>query len=95
MILRKPAKTLFSFVLGLLNSFVPQYTTRGNEIIPAQVMKVPSGKDLELFNEIVSKEDPVTKSIIVKKATIKQLKHQIFLLFIYKLLSMRMCMILR
>jgi hypothetical protein len=83
MILSNPERNLFSLLDGFLNSFIPQYIDSGSAIIPAQVIKVPRGIELSSSNAIINNEEPVTKSVIVKKVTIKELKNQIFLLFIF------------
>ncbi|MBO3118050.1 hypothetical protein J4050_14960, partial [Winogradskyella sp. DF17] len=68
-------------------SFIPQYTDNGSAIIPAQVIKVPRGIELASSNAIINNEEPVTKNIIVEKVTIKELKNQIFLLFIFLIVA--------
>lgn len=83
MILRNTERNLFSLLEGFLNSFIPQYTDSGSAIIPAQVIKVPRGIELSSSNAIINNEEPVTKSVIVKKVTNKELKNQILLLFIF------------
>ena len=87
MILMNPARILFSFFDGFRNSFIPHYTDNGSAIIPAQVIKVPRGIELESSNAIINNEEPVTKDIIMKKVTIKELKNQIFLLFIFVIIA--------
>lgn len=71
MILRNPERILFSLLDGFLSSFIPQYIVSGNEIIPVQVIRVPRGIDLSLAKAIVSKEEPVAKSIITLKVKIR------------------------
>ena len=83
MILSNPERNLFSLLDGFLNFFIPQYIDSGSAIIPAQVIKVPRGIELASSNAIIINEEPVTKNIIVEKVTIKELKNQIFLLFIF------------
>lgn len=73
MILRTPERILFSFLVGFLSSLTPQYIVKGNEIIPVQVIRVPKGINLSLSKAIVSKEEPVTKRIIVVKVKIRAL----------------------
>ncbi len=83
MILSNPERILFSLLDGFLNSFIPQYIDNGSEIIPDQVIKLPRGIELALSNAIIINVEPVAKSIIVEKVTIKELKNQICLLFIF------------
>ena len=83
MILRIPERILFSFFDGFRNSFIPQYTDNGSAIIPAHVINVPRGIEFASSSDIVNNEEPVTRIIIVEKVTIKELKNQIFLLFIF------------
>lgn len=71
MILRNPERILFSLLDGFLNSFIPQYIAKGNEIIPVQVIRVPNGIDSWLSNVIVSKEELVTKRMITLKVKIR------------------------
>ena len=73
MILRNIERILFSFPDGFLNSFIPQYIVKGKEIIPVQVIRFPIGIDLPLSKAVVSKEEPVTKSITTLKVKIKAL----------------------
>lgn len=82
MILMILERILFSFSDGFRNSFIPQYKDSGNAIMPAQVIKVPRGIELASSNAVIINEEPVTKNIIMEKVTIKELKNQIFLLFI-------------
>ncbi len=82
-----PERILFSFSDGLRNSFIPQYPDNGSAIIPAQVIKVPRGIELASSNAIINNEEPVTKNIIAEKVTIKELKNQIFLLFIFVIVA--------
>lgn len=72
MILRNPERILFSFFDGFLNSFIPQYIVKGNDVIPVQVIRVPKGIVPSLSNAIVSKEEPVTKIIIALKVKIRK-----------------------
>ncbi|GAA4270667.1 hypothetical protein GCM10022257_27680 [Hyunsoonleella aestuarii] len=71
MILRNTERILFSLPDGFLKSFMPQYIVRGNEIMPVQVMNVPKGIDLLLTKALVSKEEPVIKSITTVKVKIR------------------------
>ena len=82
-ILSTTPKIAFSLLVGFLNSVTPQYRVIGNEIIPAHVMKVPSGIELSLSREIVNKEDPVAKRMAVKIVVIRKLKNHILLLLIF------------
>lgn len=67
---RNPDNILFSLFVGFLNSLIPQYIVIGSEIIPAQVIIVPKGIVSLSLIAIVSKEDPVARSIIVPIVTI-------------------------
>ena len=71
MIFRIPERILFNVSNGDLSAFMPQYIVKGNEIIPVQVMRVPRGINLFLSSEIVSKEEPVTKSITTLKVKVR------------------------
>lgn len=62
-ILRNLDSMLFSLLDGFLKSLIPQYTAKGKEIIPVQVIRVPRGIDLSLSKAVVSKEEPVINSI--------------------------------
>ena len=73
MILSNPERILFSLLDGFLSAIIPQYIVNGNETIPVQVIKVPRGIDLLSFKAIVSKEEPVAKSIITLKVKIRAL----------------------
>ena len=86
-VLRSIAIILVILVVGFLNSLTPQYILNGSEIIPAHVIKVPRGIELASSNAIINNEEPITKNIIVDKVTIKELKNQIFLLFIFVIVA--------
>jgi hypothetical protein len=64
---------LFNLLDGLLNSFVPQYIVKGNDIIPTQVIMVPKGIVSSVFKAFVSTEEPVNKSIRTPIVNIKAL----------------------
>jgi len=83
----KLERILFNFFDGFRNSCIPQYIDKGSAIIPAQVIRVPRGIALASSSAIINIEEPETKNTIVAKVTIKELKNQIFLLFIIVLVA--------
>ncbi len=58
---------------GVLRSLIPQYMVRGKAVIPAHVIKVPSGTESFLSRAIVRTDEPVTKSTRVITVTDKEL----------------------
>ena len=82
MILSNIERTLFKLFDGFLNSFAPQYTVRGNEIMPIQVIRVPEGMELSLSKAIVSKEEPVARSITTTSVRISAKEKSVVVLLI-------------
>ena len=60
-------RILLSLVDGFLNSLIPQYIIKGNEMRPVQVIRVPRGIDLSM--PISKLQDSLVNSSKPKKKT--------------------------
>lgn len=68
-----PERMFCNVLAGFLSAAIPQYIVKGNEIIPTQVINVPSGIELSSSNAIVSKGEPVNKSTITLMVKIREI----------------------